>query len=90
MGDADKNGFSAGDMMGNMHDQDKIWYLYRSAGWSADKWSGAHRRGCRQAALPLLLIDTIPFSLWQLQEVLHGAQVDQQRLGRRLRVLLLT
>lgn len=72
-----------------MHREDKIWYLYRSAGWSADKWSGAHGRGCRQATLPLLLIDAITLSLRQLQEVLHGAQVDQQRLGRRFRVLLL-
>lgn len=73
----------------NLHGEDKIWYLYRSAGWGADKRSGTHGGGRRQAALPLLLVDAIAFGLRQLQEVLHGAQVDQQRLGRRLGVFLL-
>lgn len=54
-----------------------IIYLYRSAGWGADERSGAHCRGGREAALPLLLIDAVTFGLRQLQEVLHGAQVDQ-------------
>lgn len=72
-----------------MHGEDKIWYLYRSAGRGADKWSGTHGGGRRQAALPLLLVDAIALGLRQLQEVLHGAQVDQQRLGRRLGVFLL-
>ena len=62
-----------------MHrEESNLWYLYRSAGWSADEWGGAHCRGCRQAAFPLILIDAIALSLRQLQEVLHGAQVDQQ------------
>lgn len=67
-----------------------IIYLYRSAGWGADERSGAHCRGRSEAALPLLLIDAVTFGLRQLQEVLHGAQVDQQRLGRRLGIFLLT
>lgn len=69
--------------------EDIIWHLYRSVGWSTDKWSSTHGRGCCQAALPLLLVDAVTFSLRQLQEVLHGTQVDQQRLGRCFRVLLL-
>lgn len=73
----------------NLHGEDKIWYLYRSAGRGADKWSGTHGGGRRQAALSLLLVYAIALGLRQLQEVLHGAQVDQQRLGRRLRVFLL-
>lgn len=32
------------------------------------------------APLPLLLVDAISLSLWQIQEVLHGLQVDQQGL----------
>lgn len=65
-----------------------VWYLHGSAGWSADERSGPHGRGCRQAPLPLLLVDPVALRLRQLQEVLHGAQVDQQRLGCSFRVLL--
>lgn len=64
-------------------------YLHGSAGRSADERSGPHGRGRRQAPLPLLLVDSVPLCLRQLQEVLHGAQVDQQRLGCSFRVLLL-
>lgn len=67
-----------------------IIYLYRSAGWGADERSGAHCGGRSEAALPLLLIDAVTFGLRQLQEVLHSAQVDQQRLGRRLGIFLFT
>lgn len=35
---------------------------------------GAH------APLSLLLVDVVSLSLWQIQEVLHGLQVDQQGL----------
>lgn len=35
---------------------------------------GAH------APLSLLLVDAVSLSLWQVQEVLHGLQVDQQGL----------
>lgn len=66
-----------------------MFYLYWSDGRGADERGGAHGRGCRQAALPLLLVDAIALGLRQLQEVLHGAQVDQQRLGGCLGVLLL-
>lgn len=65
-------------------------YLYRPAGRRADQGGGAHGRGRGEAALPLLLIDAVALGLWELQEVLHGPQVDQQRLGRRLGVFLLT
>lgn len=65
-------------------------YLHGPAGGGADERSGPHGRGCRQAPLPLLLVDPVPLGLGQLQEVLHGAKVDQQRLGRRFGVLLLT
>lgn len=65
-----------------------MWYLHGSAGWGADERSGSHGRGCRQAPLPLLLVDPVALCLRQLQEVLHGAQVDQQRLGCSFRVLL--
>lgn len=41
------------------------------------------------AALPLLLVDAIPLALRQVEEVLHGLQVDQQRLRGSARVLLL-
>lgn len=67
-----------------------VWYLHGSAGRGADERSGSHGRGCCQAPLPLLLVDPVPLGLGQLQEVLHGAKVDQQRLGRSFRVLLLT
>lgn len=67
-----------------------VWYLHRPAGWGADERGGPHGRGCRQAPLPLLLVDSVALCLRQLQEVLHGAQVDQQRLGCSFRVLLLT
>lgn len=33
-----------------------------------------------QAPLSLLLVDAVSLSLWQIQEVLHGLQVDQQGL----------
>lgn len=66
-----------------------VGYLHRAAGRGADERSRAHGGGGRQAALPLLLIDAVALGLRQLQEVLHGAQVDQQRLGGRLGVLLL-
>lgn len=32
------------------------------------------------AALPLLLVNAVPLALGQVEEVLHGLQVDQQRL----------
>lgn len=32
------------------------------------------------APLSLLLVDTVSLALWQVEEVLHGLQVDQQRL----------
>lgn len=40
-------------------------------------------------ALPLLLVDPVSLALSQVEEVLHGLQVDQQRLGGCARVLLL-
>lgn len=66
-----------------------VCYLHGSAGRRADERRGPHGRGCRQASLPLLLVDTVTLGLRQLQEVLHGTKVDQQRLGCRLGVLLL-
>lgn len=66
-----------------------VCYLHGSAGGSADERRGPHGRGRRQAPLPLLLVDSVALCLRQLQEVLHGAQVDQQRLGCSFRVLLL-
>lgn len=42
-----------------------------------------------QASVFLLLVDALPLSLGELQEAVHGAQVDQQRLGGVHRVLLL-
>lgn len=42
------------------------------------------------APLSLLLVDAVSLALWQVEEVLHGLQVDQQRLRGRARVLLLT
>jgi len=32
------------------------------------------------AALPLLLVDAVSLALRQVEEALHGLQVDQQRL----------
>lgn len=32
------------------------------------------------APLSLLLVDAVSLDLWQVEEVLHGLQVDQQRL----------
>lgn len=40
--------------------------------------------------LPLLLVDPVSLALRQVKEVLHGFQVDQQRLRGRARILLLT
>ena len=50
---------------------------------------GGQADGRVHGALPLLLVDPVPLALAQVQEVLHGLQVDQQRLGGRARVLLL-
>ncbi len=33
-----------------------------------------------RAPLSLLLVDAVSLTLWQVEEVLHGLQVDQQRL----------
>lgn len=68
----------------------KIANLHWAAGRCADKRRGTHGGGRCQAALPLFLVDAVAFCLGQLQEVLHGTQVNQQRLGRRLGVFLLT
>lgn len=46
-------------------------------------------REARQAPVLLLLVDAIPLGLRELQEAVHGPQVDQQRLGGVRRVLLL-
>lgn len=40
--------------------------------------------------LPLLQVDPVSLALRQVKEVLHGFQVDQQRLRGRARILLLT
>lgn len=37
----------------------------------------------------LLLVNALPLHLWQLQEAVHGPQVDQQRLGGVEGILLL-
>lgn len=42
-----------------------------------------------QASVFLLQVDALPLNLGQLQESVHGPQVDQQRLGGVFRVLLL-
>lgn len=43
-----------------------------------------------QTSFLLLLVDALPLGLGELQEAVHGPQVDQQRLGRMFRVLLFT
>ena len=50
---------------------------------------GEPHRGVH-GALSLLLVDAVSLALGKAQEVLHGLQVDEQRLGGRARVLLLT
>lgn len=34
-----------------------------------------------QTSVLLLLVNALSLGLWQLQETVHGPQVDQQRLG---------
>ena len=63
------------------------WYLHGPGWGGADEGRGAHGGGGGQAPLALVLVDAIPLDLRQLQEVLHGSQVHQQRLRGRLRVL---
>lgn len=72
------------------HPHAGLQYLYGPAGRRADEGGGAHGGRGGEAALPLLLVDAVALGLGQLQEVLHGPQVDQQRLRRRLGVFLLT
>lgn len=54
-------------------------------------WWRVAAAGCepRQASFFLLLIDALPLCLWELQEAVHGPQVDQQRLRGVFWVLLL-
>lgn len=56
----------------------------RVVGWvggrEADRWV--------DDALLLLLIDPVPFGGWQIEKVLHGFQISQQRLRGGARVLL--
>lgn len=42
-----------------------------------------------QTPLSLLLVDAVSLPLWQVQEALHGLQVDQQGLRSRARILFL-
>lgn len=42
-----------------------------------------------QTPLSLLLVDAVSLPLWQVQEALHGLQVDQQGLWSRARILFL-
>lgn len=65
---------------------------HTNLGEARGSWGGVgsgvtHRRV--HGALPLLLVDAISLALRQVEEVLHGFQVDQQRLRGRPRVLLL-
>lgn len=54
-------------------------------------WWGVVAARCKssQASVFLLQVDELPLSLGQLQEAVHGPQVDQQRLGGLVRILLL-
>lgn len=54
-----------------------------------DEVGGVAMVGVR-APLSLLLVDAIPLAFGQVEEVLHGLQVDQERLRGRARILLLT
>lgn len=63
-------------------------YLYVSdcAAAAGDVGGGVVGAG---APLSLLLVDAVSLGLWQVEEVLHRLEVDEQRLRGRARVLLL-
>ena len=52
------------------------------------RWRVAAWDESSQGSVFLLQVDAIPLSLVHLQEAVHGPQVDQQRLGGVVRVLL--
>lgn len=62
-------------------------YLWRPAGRCAYERRRAHRRGCVQAPFPFVLVNSISFCFWQLQEVLHSPKVYQQGLRGSLGIL---
>lgn len=59
------------------------WFLY-----VGDEVAGMVVVGA-QTPLSLLLVDAVSLPLWQVQEALHGLQVDQQGLWSRARILFL-
>lgn len=65
-------------------------HLGGSGGTGAAGGRGNHAHVGVHAPLPLVLVDAIPLHFRQIEEILHGPQVHQERLRGCPRVFFLT
>lgn len=65
-------------------------HLWGSGGAGAARCGGDHAHIGVHAPFPLILVNAITLYFGQVEEVLHGPQVYEQRLGGSPGVFLLT
>lgn len=69
---------------------EQVAHLWGSGGAGAARGGGDHAHIGVHAPFPLILVNAITLHFGQVEEVLHGPQVYEQRLGGSPGVFLLT